>query len=104
MQREDELWSDIDGEIGACRATCGVFVGWLDVGWDGPHTPRSCLRDVEHLPIARERDLKLAARRVRAARARALTRCRFCREQNVPGHMHEDVCHGCAERHLGVVH
>lgn len=31
--------------------------------------------------------------------------CRYCKEPVPPEHRHsEDVCHGCAERHLGVVH
>jgi len=31
--------------------------------------------------------------------------CRYCEKSFPPEHRHsEDVCHGCAERHLGVVH
>ena len=31
-------------------------------------------------------------------------RCRFCGKELPPEHRHSDVCHGCAERGLGVVH
>lgn len=37
-------------------------------------------------------------------RQKEFRECRFCRESLPPEHMHEDVCHGCAEKHLGVVH
>ena len=30
--------------------------------------------------------------------------CRYCGRPTPPEHRHRDVCHGCAERHLGVVH
>jgi hypothetical protein len=30
--------------------------------------------------------------------------CRFCKARFPPEHMHGDVCHGCAEKYLGVVH
>ena len=30
--------------------------------------------------------------------------CRFCHREFPPEHRHGSVCHGCAERHMGVVH
>lgn len=30
--------------------------------------------------------------------------CRFCGREFPPEHRHDDVCHGCAERELGIVH
>ncbi|MGB9926920.1 MAG: hypothetical protein ACPK85_00790 [Methanosarcina sp.] len=30
--------------------------------------------------------------------------CRSCKKRFRPEHMHGDVCHACAEKHLGVVH
>ena len=39
------------------------------------------------------------------ARQRQKRRCRFCERKFVPELMHaQDVCQGCAERHLEVVH
>jgi hypothetical protein len=47
------------------------------------------------------RELRKAEQRGQAARRE----CRYCGRRMVPGHMHsEDVCQGCAERELGVVH
>ncbi len=41
----------------------------------------------------------------RAARRQEFTRCRYCRAEYPPERMHsKNVCHGCAERHEGVVH
>jgi hypothetical protein len=38
------------------------------------------------------------------ARQSEFVRCRFCEQRFPPERRHGDVCHGCAERHLGVVH
>jgi hypothetical protein len=41
----------------------------------------------------------------RAARKRQFKTCRYCRNRVPPEHRHGgDVCHGCAEQHLGIVH
>ena len=45
--------------------------------------------------------LLTAARKKRASQFK---KCRFCKESFPPEHRHGDVCHGCAEKHLGVVH
>jgi hypothetical protein len=43
--------------------------------------------------------------RARAARARQFKKCKYCKELFPPEHRHSgNVCHGCAERHEGVVH
>lgn len=42
---------------------------------------------------------------VREARIHETSTCRFCGRRFPPEHRHEeDVCHGCAERHLGIVY
>jgi hypothetical protein len=41
----------------------------------------------------------------RSVRAAEFVTCRFCKKDFPPEHGHDDdVCHGCAEQHLGVVH
>ena len=37
-------------------------------------------------------------------RAAEFLTCRFCRKDFPPEHRHDDVCHGCAEQHMGIVH
>ena len=106
LEPRDGFWRHGDG-VAAVLAGGGVFIGWLDVVWPGPGTPELQLRDVVHLPPGRLDELELTATlavaRERAESARRS--CRYCGERVVPGHMHSaDVCQGCAERHLGVVH
>lgn len=105
LEESDGLWISA-GELGAAVADAGVFVGWLDVVWEQVSAPTWQLRDVTHLPPSQvERNLSRALERARKRRQSKLRECRFCGERNVPGHMHsKDVCQGCAERHLGVVH
>lgn len=104
-QEQGALWVDAASEIGICVSPVGLFVGWLDVSWEGPHTPRPALRAVTHVTHFRDSsDLRPAISKAKAGRRRAITTCSYCREALVPGHMHGDVCHSCAERHLGVVH
>lgn len=99
------LWRRGD-EVGAVLTPAGVFVGWLDVDWDGPSTPEWVLRDVLHLPVGSyEQDLDEAVASAHQRGEAARRECRYCEGRFVPGHMHsQDVCQGCAERHLGVVH
>jgi hypothetical protein len=40
----------------------------------------------------------------RDARVKEFLVCRYCKRELGPERMHDDVCHGCAEKHLGIVH
>src|SRR4051794_1150857 len=104
-EEQDGLWRQGD-EVGAVLTDRGVFIGRLDVTWDGPSTPEWQLRDAVHLPPGQlENGLSGALSRARANGEAARRPCRYCGERCVPGHMHSrDVCQGCAERHLGVAH
>jgi hypothetical protein len=105
-KRLDGLWSDPDGHVGVAQSESGVTVGWIDVAWLGPSTPRGRLRDATHIPLPLVNDelgeaLEHAIRR----RGAKVCGCRYCGERHVPGQMDsKDVCQGCAEQHLGVVH
>jgi len=106
LVERDGLWVDADELVGAVPSPLGVFVGWVDVAWTGPHTPERQLRDVVHLPRGHV-ELELAQALGQAEqRGQARRReCRYCRRRKMPGHMHsKDVCQGCAERELGVTH
>lgn len=75
--------------------------------WVGPHTPIASSRLWKRVKWDRMSDARLSRFLESAGQARAaeFTRCRFCGQEFPPEHRHEeDVCHGCAERHLGVVH
>lgn len=96
---------DESGEVGVVETPAGLFVGWIDVAWPSPHSPVPCLRGVVHLPVPEDVDVGREIEKARRKRRRARRSCRFCGEENLPGHMSgPDVCQGCAERELGVVH
>jgi hypothetical protein len=106
LVERDGLWVDAHEVVGAVTSPLGVFVGWVDVAWTGPHTPELQLREVVHLPPGRlelefAEEVGEAQQRGEAARLE----CRYCGGREMPGHMHsKDVCQGCAERELGVTH
>jgi hypothetical protein len=106
----DGFWASEDRRVGVAIHEAGVFVGWCDVEWPHPSSPRTVLRDVRHV-IPDEDSAKVAATlhdavaMARALRGAAVCVCDVCGAECVPGHMHDRrVCQGCAERHLGVVH
>lgn len=102
---ESGAWLDDAQALRAVVADADVFVGWLDTAWPDPGTAGQQLRDVVHVPAELAFEIGEVVSQVRRRYAAALRRCRYCGQQRTPGHMHsEDVCHGCAERHLGVVH
>jgi hypothetical protein len=103
---DDGLWRDASETVAAAVGSAGVFVGWLDVIWPNPSRPEAQLQHIKHLPPgAAQARLQLALEEARSHREDALRRCVRCSREMTPGHMHSaDVCQGCAERHLGVVH
>jgi hypothetical protein len=84
----------IEFRLPSIEWTCGAYgpaptsVLWKRVKWDG-------------LSDEKFDALLAAARRARQAQFRT---CRFCGDRFPPEHRHGNVCHGCAEKHLGVVH
>lgn len=87
----------------------GVQVRIPCVHWLGPHSPRSSSRPDASVGITTGPEglleaLDLIHAGVRKRRRQYRT-CRFCGERFPPEHRFEkDVCDGCAERHLGVIH
>jgi hypothetical protein len=91
--------------VGGVVTKAGAFVGWVDTAWAGPGTPVHRLEDAMHVPPEFADSLAETIDRVRALREAALRSCRYCGARHTPGYMHtEDVCQGCAPRHLGVVY
>lgn len=91
----------------------GLTVSVYGVRWDGPHTPTRADRELcrvsgDDMPAELPEQAVVAAALIQAAvairRAKFLV-CRYCGQSNPPEWQHgADVCQGCAERHLGVVH
>jgi hypothetical protein len=74
----DGLWEDERHEVGATLSEHGMFVGWIDVTWDGPATPVPLLRDVTHMPLPGSYEFADVLKRARRQRQRKLRSCRFC--------------------------
>jgi hypothetical protein len=77
------------------------------VEWTHPHCPARSSRlwkRVQWEGMGKEKLAELIAA-ARKARSRQYRKCNYCSERTPPEHMHaKDVCHGCAEEHLGVIH
>jgi uncharacterized protein (TIGR02996 family) len=93
-----------EGELAVCEA---------GVRWEGPHTPvahhRPCAQwrwaELPEGGAERFRVVGAAVQEVVRIRQGAFRSCRYCTKQNPPEWMHAgDVCSGCAERYLGIVH
>ena len=89
---------------------CTIEVAVFGVRWTGSHTseihPRSVgvlhWADFEHVQF--EQLLTTLLQAAQNARRAGLGQCRYCGRLLGPEHMHGDMCHGCAERHEGIVH
>jgi len=105
--QEFGFWIDPDETVGALVASGHVVVGWISLEWRHVAPPPDfILKGASHLvaPIDPRR-LRKAIKRARARGIARLQTCRFCEQRFNPGWMHNDeVCQGCAERHLRVVH
>jgi hypothetical protein len=91
----------------------GLVVSVFGIRWDGPHTPTRNDRELsrlswEELPLELPEQAVVACSLIQAAlvlRRAKFRECRFCQRSVPPEWQHgTDVCQGCAERHLGVVH
>ena len=117
LQRQESLDGAtvfVAGDPGEVIVRCrksSVSVAVYAVRWRGPHTPIVVPREFAKLAwnrlpqgalVMTLHALIAAAREVRRSEFR---KCRMCGDMNPPEWMHsKDICQGCAERHLGVVH
>ena len=104
-----------DDEIAVEEDLDGVWISWVVTEWHS-HMPHRALRkyafrpwrDMPKNPLAAANHLQSEVRRALHARRSSYRRCHFCRDKLAPELLHHTeigwVCHGCAERELGVVH
>jgi len=115
VEQDDEGWGlrlfAGDPEEVIVTITAGaVEVAIFDLRWDGPHTPvvhpklLGVLYWGHFSPSQFEEMLTALVQTACQFRQAEFTKCRYCDRVLGPEHMHGDVCHGCAERHEGVVH
>jgi len=98
--------SDELSEYFRCEEQNGTWVFQVAVlSWDGPCTPVHDWKTL-HRWKTQPDETRLAKARAKAvADPRFFRHCTLCSEVCKAGYMHsDDVCQGCAERHLGVVH
>ena len=105
----ESVWVDPEFEVAVLvEPGGGLACAWLDVAWPGPGSPARSLRQLAEVPDDGDdlpKSLAGALDLARRQRGKALRRCRYCGERHLPGHMQtDDVCQGCAESELGVVH
>ena len=72
----------------------------------GSHGPAAITRLWRRIEVAELDDSALRDAIEEAAEAcrNEFSPCRFCGERVALEHRHGDACHGCVERHLGMVH
>ncbi len=83
-----------------------IDVRLASIAWNGPHTPYATSRPFRRIAVAGLTTLALATvlEEAFAARRAQFRRCPYCGDLVAPEHtVEEGACHGCAERHLGVV-
>ena len=75
------------------------------VGWEGPHTPVDDWKHGARLSIDASSDqIDIEIKRI-LENKRFFNVCTMCHERKPVGWMHDrDTCHGCAEKHLWIVH
>ncbi len=74
------------------------------VDWGGrPHTPRLVWKTHQTWSALPDAAQLAEAKAAALSDARFFLTCQRCGEVNIEGHMHDqEICQGCAERHLGV--
>lgn len=72
----------------------------------GPYGPTASSRFWKRVEISKITDIELETllKEAQKKRQSEFRNCRYCERRLPPEHMHGDVCHGCAEIYLGVVH
>jgi hypothetical protein len=88
-----------------------VLVAEYSLQWRGPHTAivkPIHIGSVRWGRVSEEGAMRVVKALITTARNTRLARfrvCSMCEQRNPPEGMHsDDVCQGCAERELGVVH
>lgn len=76
------------------------------IDWEaGPHTPHANWIEVGRIAVGSDAAMISGARGRLLKRRRFFRVCSLCAERTPVGWMHDSrICHGCAERTLGVVY
>jgi hypothetical protein len=90
----------------------GVVVSMYGRRWTGSHTSeRNCLElsrlAWKDLPASLPKQILVVKALVKAAveiRRGQFFHCQYCKQRLPPERGGNDVCHSCAEKHLGIVH
>ncbi len=80
---------------------CLPFTDWVT-----PYSPIRSSSSWKRFDInsINEDELSELIKQGRKARRRQFKKCKYCEKRFPPEHRHGDVCHGCAESNLGIVH
>lgn len=99
-------WPDDDVAVRAERRGDAIVILSFRCGWDG-HTPTPVWKEVALLDDPTDGEIAAALRDAERRRRRSLRACADCGERVAPerGSMIHGAfrCHGCMERHHGVV-
>src|SRR5450755_665189 len=87
LRKESVYFVDQAREGGLLVGEFGVFVGWVDVAWDGPATPALHLRDAMHVPFPRPALIDQEVSAARARRDAMLLTCVMCGRTFTSGHL-----------------
>lgn len=107
---ESESYGD-PPEVVVERTDDEVRISRFELEWPHPYDPvvnpvlLGSVRWPELAPDIALEVCRLLIDEAGRQRREAFRTCRYCKKTLGPEHMHtEDVCQGCAERYLGVVH
>lgn len=99
------------GEVIVKLTTSHVAVAEFAVSWHTPYTPVvepigiGVVNWTRISPEATMRTVKGLIVAAREARLAKFSTCRLCEQSTPPEWMHsDDMCQGCAEKELGIVH
>lgn len=97
---------DDDGDIEVVVRSGVVEIRLPTVFWDGPYNPIPATRlwhreSALGMTKGKLTELFFSARE---ARRDEFQPCCYCGKATPPEHRHGEVCHGCSERELGIVH
>jgi hypothetical protein len=99
-------WGDMEGIV-ALVTREALELRLPTIEWPHPHEPRQSSRlwrRVEWSAIDDRPVLRSLLDEALAARRAEFRQCRYCGGVFPPEHMFkEDVCHGCASNHLGII-
>jgi hypothetical protein len=91
-----------------CHNGDRILVQVQCIEWDGPHTPVARWVTAKQLDVATEAKEIETVRRALLDDPQYFLTCELCKRHNQTGHTHridgKIICHGCCERHLGIVH